>query len=534
MAIDKDRIKKQQRKRVYERNKRNVKKSSEIDLSNAEQGKTIDLSDKPKTKTKAVRKAVKAVSEHDDPKDNSNEDTAKENVKVYGKTAKTVTSKAVKKGYKLITAEGKVIEGKGTLKENNQNISAKSNILLGNTFTSPMTEKEKRKEKTKKRKHERQYRKNRKRVFKAKRKAAKQAAVQKLSPVEKAKKKLIASAAKLLVGSTAVLLGGFILLMPLILLLSVGAGGEAYNQSQTVAQVTYPADDSDINQAITYWQSLQVQIKARLEKVPDLSGIKDRYTNKKSSICEFMTDSNALLSFLSAYYIPYVDAWHFEDARDLIDEIFGKMYVIEYSISGDTLDYKISEKMSWEDILNEYLSDEQKKKYQDYFEHKGGAVKAFSSPFAFDWSGYITSPFGYRDWGGGDVEFHKGVDFGVPHGTEELAIADGTVVKTYTACTHDYPKDYGCGCGGNYGNYVDILTDDGQYYITYGHMSEVYVNVGDTVKNGQVVGLSGCTGWSTGNHLHLEMRLGYEQGELIDPLTYIQDYVPLEQKGEKQ
>ena len=48
-------------------------------------------------------------------------------------------------------------------------------------------------------------------------------------------------------------------------------------------------------------------------------------------------------------------------------------------------------------------------------------------------------------------------------------------------------------------------------------MSAVYVNVGDKIKNGQVMGLAGCTGWSTGNHLHLEMRLENEYGELIDP-----------------
>ena len=108
-----------------------------------------------------------------------------------------------------------------------------------------------------------------------------------------------------------------------------------------------------------------------------------------------------------------------------------------------------------------------------------------------------------------------------------------TVVKICNTCTHDYPKDGSCGCGGGYGNYVDILTDDGQYYITYGHMTDIYVSVGDTIKNGQVIGTAGCTGWSTGNHLHLEMRLGSEQGELIDPQTFIRGYVPIEETQEE-
>lgn len=146
------------------------------------------------------------------------------------------------------------------------------------------------------------------------------------------------------------------------------------------------------------------------------------------------------------------------------------------------LDYRIVENMTWEDVLNEYLDKDQREKYQNYYDMKGGAIKAFSSPFAFAWEGYITSPFGYRVWDDGSMEYHKGVDFGVPHGTEELAVADGTVVKICNTCTHDYSKYSSCGCGGGYGNFVDILTDDGRTYITYGHMSAVYVGVGDKIK----------------------------------------------------
>ncbi len=75
--------------------------------------------------------------------------------------------------------------------------------------------------------------------------------------------------------------------------------------------------------------------------------------------------------------------------------------------------------------------------------------------------------------------------------------------------------------------YVEISCENGTT-ILYGHMSQVTVTNGQTVKNGQVVGLSGCTGWSTGFHLHLQL---VKDGEYIDPLTFIKPYDA--SKGEK-
>ena len=157
-------------------------------------------------------------------------------------------------------------------------------------------------------------------------------------------------------------------------------------------------------------------------------------------------------------------------------------------------------------------------------------IKGDTTPFAFDWSKSISSYFGYSDSPTGEVEFHTGVNFAVPHGTEELAVSDGKVAKVYTECTHDYEKTVGCGCGGNFGNYVSIITEDG-YYITYSHMAAVNVKVGDKVKNGQVIGTAGATGWSTETNLHLEIRVGDQYGNPIDPLTYIKPYKTVKTVG---
>jgi murein DD-endopeptidase MepM/ murein hydrolase activator NlpD len=53
----------------------------------------------------------------------------------------------------------------------------------------------------------------------------------------------------------------------------------------------------------------------------------------------------------------------------------------------------------------------------------------------------------------------------------------------------------------------------------YGHMQQVDVKVGDKVKKGQTIGLSGSTGWSTGPHLHFERRSA--DGEKLDPWVYL-------------
>ncbi len=119
----------------------------------------------------------------------------------------------------------------------------------------------------------------------------------------------------------------------------------------------------------------------------------------------------------------------------------------------------------------------------------------------FQWPlrGSISSPFGYREIFGG-TSFHSGIDISADYGTEFRA-ADGGVV-TFA----DYQ--------GTYGNL--IVVDHGGGIVTYyAHCSDVLVCVGDKVHQGQVIGLVGTTGRTTGPHLHFEIRVN---GEAIDPM----------------
>jgi murein DD-endopeptidase MepM/ murein hydrolase activator NlpD len=113
----------------------------------------------------------------------------------------------------------------------------------------------------------------------------------------------------------------------------------------------------------------------------------------------------------------------------------------------------------------------------------------------------LSSPYGLRiDPIGGAIGFHAGLDFGAEARTWIRAAGPGMVVVAGD-------------CGG-YGNCVVI--DHGTSLATlYAHQSQVLVKVGDLVEVGQVIGLVGSTGISTGPHLHFEVRI---HGRPIDPV----------------
>lgn len=130
---------------------------------------------------------------------------------------------------------------------------------------------------------------------------------------------------------------------------------------------------------------------------------------------------------------------------------------------------------------------------------------AYSGTFIWPVAGggtYVSSGYGSR-WG----SFHYGIDITSGSGNNPIvAAAAGRVTISSNACSHNYRKDYNCGCNGGYGNYVVI--DHGNGLLTYyGHMSHASVGVGTYVQQGQQIGNMGCTGYSTGPHLHFEVRV---------------------------
>lgn len=120
--------------------------------------------------------------------------------------------------------------------------------------------------------------------------------------------------------------------------------------------------------------------------------------------------------------------------------------------------------------------------------------------------------------GFGGYEGHKGTDFSVVMGTSVKASKSGTVTVATMPCTHNYGKpNWNCGCSGGWGNYVRINHGDGTETI-YAHLTSTSVSVGQRVSQGQEIGKSGSTGWSTGPHLHFELRIN---GTAVNAMSYL-------------
>jgi murein DD-endopeptidase MepM/ murein hydrolase activator NlpD len=120
--------------------------------------------------------------------------------------------------------------------------------------------------------------------------------------------------------------------------------------------------------------------------------------------------------------------------------------------------------------------------------------------------GQISAGFGQRlDPFSGEGVFHSGVDISVPFGTRVEAPADGIVLQSS-------PES-------GYGN--EILVDHGFGITTkYGHLSKMFVVVGQEVKRGQVIGAVGMTGKTTGPHLHYEVIVADTP---VNPTKYLHD-----------
>ena len=118
--------------------------------------------------------------------------------------------------------------------------------------------------------------------------------------------------------------------------------------------------------------------------------------------------------------------------------------------------------------------------------------------------GEISSPFGSRMHPIFKVQsFHTGLDIGAPQGRPVFAASD--VIFLYSGTLGGYGKT--------------IVVDHGAGYTSiYGHLSNYYVKRATKVKKGQLIGLVGSTGLSTGPHLHFEVRVN---GKEVNPLNYL-------------
>ena len=145
-----------------------------------------------------------------------------------------------------------------------------------------------------------------------------------------------------------------------------------------------------------------------------------------------------------------------------------------------------------------------------------------STKYRFIWpepQAQISQPFGpssfwFEPAYGSYPHFHTGIDLVEPFGSPVYAADDGVVALVGSSSS-------------GYGNYV-VIAHSGGLDTLYGHLATALVKVGQTVTQGQPIGMEGSTGNSTGAHLHFELRINQKP---VDPAPYLPPGAPSPYKG---
>ncbi len=171
-----------------------------------------------------------------------------------------------------------------------------------------------------------------------------------------------------------------------------------------------------------------------------------------------------------------------------------KQLVSQIQSQMGTLQHNVDEDEAYSEQLTQIIQELQNK----------NAPSQGTGRFIWPVQGPITSPFGMRinpvthQYSG-----HTGIDIGVPYGTPIAAADGGTVIFASWNVA--------------YGN-MTVIDHGGGFSTMYAHQSKQLVAVGNRVTQGQIIGYIGTTGWSTGPHLHFEIRVN---GVPVNPMKYL-------------
>ena len=233
--------------------------------------------------------------------------------------------------------------------------------------------------------------------------------------------------------------------------------------------------------------------------IQDLQDLQQEITEKKESLEDSRSESEAAKAKLVSEK-PTLDKQR-ADAVALVNEINANE--AEYQSTLDAIDAEGEAIQARIVELSRQLAAQQAASGQTT---SNAALGGYIWPVS---SRRITSPFGNRNTGiAGASTNHKGVDIGgVYYSSEVHAAKSGTVIVSQYSSS--------------YGNYVVVSHGSGNTTL-YAHMSSRSVSVGQWVDQGDVLGITGSTGISSGPHLHFEIT---ENGVRVDPLQYLTGYV---------
>jgi len=324
------------------------------------------------------------------------------------------------------------------------------------------------------------------------------------------------------------IVGAFALLLIIIMSMFSSCAAMFGSSVSTTMASTYLSEPAEIDAVALQISELETDLQEQINNIetdyPD-------YDEYDYNLGEIGVDPTVLISYLSAKHTEFTAA----DVEAEVEALFNEMYTLTLTPdtetrtrtvtktrivtdpdTGDEYEEEYEEEEEYEvtilrveltvksidEIAAANLTAEQKEIFNVYLETKG-ALQVFASPVDYYWYDYISSYYGYRIHPiSGEKQFHRGVDIAVPEGTTVYATHDGTIAEA--------------GYDESFGNYI-VITDAKGYTTKYGHLSEINVSAGQTVRKGTVIGKTGNTGASTGSHLHFECLYN---GEYYNPLFY--------------
>lgn len=290
--------------------------------------------------------------------------------------------------------------------------------------------------------------------------------------------------------------------------------------------------EKQIKETEDYLDTIQVDYEHQKEVLQER--LLYAYEEGPTRYLDVLLNSKSMLDFITNYYLIAELMQYDKDLLDGIERDKEQIEQIEQSLNESKENLKLIKNeqkkiaISLENskiVKNSYINNltneekqiqEEMSMYQEELDLveleillavlENSDTQYVGGTFAWPAPGYytITSPYGMRVHPIiKTFSNHSGMDIGAPMGSYAIAANDGIITKA----TYSY----------SYGNMV-IIDHGGGVTTLYAHGSEILAQVGDVVKRGDAIMKVGSTGWSTGPHLHFEIRIN---GTTIDPYPYV-------------